>query len=92
MANCGFLLFYSKPALWKYYNFFVNGFHYDSYNISDHNSLIIISTKNYTIKSLGCSLYTGVAYWQVNTVPFALGQDFKYNIPTIPSYHHAILL
>ena len=24
--------------------------------------------------------YTGVAYWWVNTIPFALGQDFKYNI------------
>ena len=24
--------------------------------------------------------YTGAAYWRVNTIPFALGQDFKYNI------------
>ena len=37
--------------------------------------------------------YTGVAYWQVNTIPFALGQDFKYNIrPTILGCHYAILL
>ena len=37
--------------------------------------------------------YTGAAYWRVNTIPFALGQDFKYNIrPTILGWHYAILL
>ena len=37
--------------------------------------------------------YSGVAYWQVNTIPFALGQDFKYNIRlTILGCHYAILL
>ena len=46
------------------------------------------------IKSLGCGLLTGVAYWRVNTVSFAHGQDFKYNnnMPTILGCHHALLL
>lgn len=53
--------------------------------ISDCNSLIVISSK--------INQKFGVAYWWVNTVLFALGQDFKYNImPTILGFHHAILL
>ena len=46
------------------------------------------------IKSLGCGLLTGMAYWRVNTVSFAHGQDFKYNnnMPTILGCHHALLL
>ena len=89
VASCSY---YSKPALKSYYNFsLLMGFITTAMLFLIPIHWLLFPPK--LIKSLGCGLLTGVAYWLVNTVSFAHGQDFKYNnMPTVLGCYHALLL
>ena len=73
LINCGFLfILFSASFIELLQFFFVNGYHYDNLAISDYYFYYY-----FYFKRLGCSLYTGVAYWQVNRVPLPFGKPSR---------------